>query len=264
MSSSKTFSRFGKFIQDHSPTILTALGVAGTVATAYLAGRASFKASLIIRDNEERDWSKHLAEDEKDPDGALRRKIQRRLIWTWDLYVPAVSAGVITSTTIVLANRIGERRTAALAAAYAIMDRSLSEYRDKVREKLGPKREQGIRDEIAKDRITKHPFDNLVIVGEGSVICYDAYTGRYFMSDMETLRRAENDINHNIIHNNYASLSELYDLIGLARTSVSDDVGWNLDRLLELQYSTVLSEGGKPCISVDYNVEPIRGFSRLQ
>ena len=43
-----------KYVLDNSPAILTAFGVVGTVSTAYLAGRASFRAADIIALEEER------------------------------------------------------------------------------------------------------------------------------------------------------------------------------------------------------------------
>ena len=101
------------------------------------------------------------------------------------------------------------------------------------------------------------------MAGEGSVLCYEAYTGRYFLCDMETLRKAQNDINHQVLNDSYASLSDLYDLIGLPHNTNSDEVGWNSDKLLELQFSAVISEGGRPCISVDFAVAPVRHYYRL-
>ena len=38
---------FMKIIQKHSPTILTCIGAAGTIATAVLTGRATIKAVRI-------------------------------------------------------------------------------------------------------------------------------------------------------------------------------------------------------------------------
>jgi hypothetical protein len=80
---------------------------------------------------------------------------------------------------------------------------------------------------------------------------------------MEALRKAQNDINYQVMHDSYASLTDFYSMVGLAPTSNSDDVGWNSDKLLELQFSPVLTEGGRPCISIDFVVAPVRHYYRL-
>jgi hypothetical protein len=85
------------------------------------------------------------------------------------------------------------------------------------------------------------------------VLCCELYTRRYFKSDMEALRKAQNDINSKIIHELYVTLDELYNLLGLTSTSVSGNLGWDSDKMLELQFSTVLTENGEPCLAFEYN-----------
>jgi hypothetical protein len=171
----------------------------------------------------------------------------------------------MTVTAIILANRIGSRRTAAVAAAFSISEKTLSEYKEKVVERLGEKKAQEFRDSIAQDRINANPVGNqqVIVTGGGTVLCYDEYTGRYFYSDMETLKKAQNDTNYEIINSNYASLSDFYSRIGLSRTASSDDVGWDSDRLLELEFSTTMSDDQRPCISVGFLVGPTRGFHKV-
>jgi hypothetical protein len=239
-----------KLIADNSPVILTAIGVTGAVTTAYLAARASFKAAEILAENE-------MSNDPLE----FREKAEL----TWTLYLPAVTTGLLTVVCIISANRISSRRAAALAAAYSLMDRTFSEYREKIIEKLGEKKEQAARDEIAQERLDRDPVGKreIIVTGTGNVLCYDAYTGRYFTSDMESIRKAQNDINEQIIHDHNASLSDFYEKIGLATTQVSEEVGWNLDKMLELSFSTGLSDDGRPCITISFEVSPARNFFRL-
>ncbi len=70
---------------------------------------------------------------------------------------------------------------------------------------------------------------------------------------MEILRKAQNGINAKINSEPYVVLSEFYELIGLPYTSNSGNLGWDSDRQLQLQFSTVLSETNEPCLSFDYN-----------
>jgi hypothetical protein len=241
--------KLGKFTLDNSPAILTAIGVAGTLTTAFLTGRASFKAAPIL----ERESSENTLEPKE------------VFYLTWKLYLPAAGSAVATIVCIILAQRIGMRRTAALAAAYAISERAWDEYKDKVVEKFGEKKEQEVRDELAQDRVARTSnLGDMVIVGEGSVLCYESFTGRYFLSDMEELKRGQNNVNYKVNNDYYASLTDFYNEIdGLDRTAYSDEVGWNSDKLLELMFSTTLTKGGKPCLVMDYHVAPIRDFYRV-
>lgn len=243
--------RAEKLAIDNSPTILTGLAVAGTVATAIFAGRAAYLAATIIEDEAKNRQYKNMPFD-------LEDKVQM----TWTLYIPSVGMGVTTIVCIISANRIGSKRAAAMAAAYTLSEKAFTEYKDKVVEKLGEKKEQAVRDEIQQDRVNRNPVSEVIIVS-GEQLCYDSHSGRYFQSDMESVKKAVNDLNYRILSDNYASLSDFYHLLGLEPTSVSDEVGWNVDKLLEIHFTSTLAKDGRPAIALEYRVEPIRGYFRL-
>lgn len=238
-----------KFAVDNSPVILTVIGVAGTVSTAVLTGRASFQAALLIRDEE--------------PEEAYLDTLDRvRLVWP--LYVPAVATGSLTVAAIIMSHKISTGRTAALAAAYTISEKAFEEYRVKVVERLGEKKEQVVQAELAQAKVDQNPIGKReVIVSSGEVLCYDEFTGRYFNSTVERIRAAMNNVNSKVLNDNYCSLSEFYSMVGLATTSMSEEVGWNVDKLMDIRFSTVLSDDGRPCISVDFNKQPIRDYYKL-
>lgn len=241
-----------KTIKDNSPTILTTAGVVGTVTTAYLSGRASIRASKIIRQSREaEEWqTQQEVVFKSKPD-----KIKHDVKLVWRLYVPTVISGTLTVSSIVASNKLSSKRSAAIAAAYTITEQAFSDYRDMVVEQLGPRKESNIRDAVAENRVKNNPpTESQVIISEpGNVLCYEVYTGRYFHSNMEKLRRAMNQINYEINSERYVTLSTLYDLLDLKHTASSDRFGWDSDRLLDFQFSPVLSEQGIPCIAFDYN-----------
>lgn len=243
--------RAEKLAIDNSPTILTGLAVAGTVATAIFAGRAAYLAATIIEDEAKNHQYKNVPFDLED-----------KVRMTWTLYIPSVGMGVTTIVCIISANRIGSKRAAAMAAAYTLSEKAFTEYKDKVVEKLGEKKEQAVRDEIQQDRVNRNPVSEVIIVS-GEQLCYDSHSGRYFQSDMESVKKAVNDLNYRILSDNYASLSDFYHLLGLEPTSVSDEVGWNVDKLLEIHFTSTLAKDGRPAIALEYRVEPIRGYFRL-
>lgn len=244
-----------KFTIDNSPGILTAAGVVGTATTAVLVGKASFKAAEIIAEEQRL----HNLE-EKSHDYTTKEKAR----FVWKLYIPAAGSGLLTVGAIIAANQIGTRRAAAMAAAYTISEKAFSEYREKVVEKLGENKEQAVRDEIAQDRVRANPpGDQEVLIITGQVLCYDGHSGRYFNSDMETLKGAQNNVNYKVLNNSYASLTDFYDEIGLSKTNESDEIGWNCDKMLELEFSTVLSETGRPCLAIGFRTAPVRDYYRL-
>jgi hypothetical protein len=234
-----------KLVRENSSSILTALGVSGTIGTAYLAGKASFKAAHI------------LAEEER----ITTQRVETRdaIRYVWKLYIPTAVSGTMTVVCIIGAAKITSRRTAAITAAYSLSEKAFTEYKEKVIETLGEKKEQKVRDEIAAAQIRDSPPQNstVVLAGTGDVLCCEMWTGRYFSSDMETLRRSVNTINAKLISQNEATLSDFYYLIGVPQTSSSSYSGWTSDKMLELSFTSLLHEG-KPVLAFDYNyVKPV-------
>lgn len=229
---------------ENSPTILTTVGVVGVVGTAYLAARGAYRHGV----------------SESTGGASVDRK--QRIKETYKFYIPAVITGGLTCAAVISANRIGSKRTAAIAAAYTVTEQAFSEYREKVVEKIGDRKEQQVRDEIAQDRVNRTPVGE-VIVGDGKVLCLDIFSGRYFQSSMEELKRAENIINHRMLSHMYASLSDYYEQIGLPATKSSDDVGWTVDRLLNTEISAAITEDGKPCLVLDFSLVPVPGYRNL-
>lgn len=246
--------RVGKLAQDNSPAILTAIGVAGTLSTAFLTGRASYKAADLIRYGEYGSIgnTKHRS---------FTPKQKVKLVWRF--YVPAACSAGLTVAAIIFANQIGTRRAAAMAAAYTISEKAYAEYREKVVEKIGANKERQVRDELAQDRVTKNPpgSNQVLLTASGNVLFHEASTGRYFRCDVETLRQAQNKINYQVLNDSYASLTDFYYLIGLPPTTMSDELGWNSDNeQLELIFSAVMTEDGQAAISMEYRVKPIRNY----
>lgn len=247
-------------LEHHSTTILTGVGVGGTVATAVLTGRASFKAADLIA--QEKAIINIAVEDNVDP-VYLTKPQTVKLVWK--LYLPPVAAGVVTVTSIVVANKISSKKIAALAVAGGISERALQEYKDKVVEKLGTRQDQKIRDEVAQDRVNNHPIGSqeVILAGTGEVLCYDMLTGRYFQSTVEEIKAAENEINHEMLNSMGVSLAEFHDKVGLPSTPYTDSVGWQGSDLIKVIFSTVMSEDKRPCIAVDFDRPPKLEWSKM-
>jgi hypothetical protein len=251
-------------LNENSTTLLTAVGVGGTIATAVLTGRATFKAADIIA---EETMKKNMVREEGEltihlDDIRLSKTEKAKLVW--HLYLPPIATGVLTIACIIVANKISSKKIAALAVAGGISERALQEYKEKVIEKLGVKQDEKIRDEIAQDRVTANPVNSreILVVGTGEVLCYDMLTGRYFQSTMEEIKRAENKVNFELVNFMSCSLSNFYDEIGLPPTPYTDSVGWNQNNRMEVQFSTVFSTDNRPCIAIDFSKPPIPDYEK--
>jgi len=235
-----TASHAEKFLRDNSPAILTGFGVTGVVSTAYLAHQAGYSSAMnFIVYPEETSQKDRIKSDVKAH---------------WKRYIPMVLSGAGTITCIVLATKISNRRTAVITAAYSVSERAFSEYKEKIKEKLGEKKEQGIRDEIAADKIRDSESRQQVVIlgGEGDPLCCELHTMRYFHSNMETLRKAANDVNALILRQDYAYLHDFYHFAKIPQTSADYDFGWTSDRLMELEFTSTLFKG-QPCLAFEYN-----------
>lgn len=240
-----------------STTVLTSMGITGVFTTAYLTGRASFKAAELIAAEEKTRKYRPVYET---PELSTKEKIQL----CWPLYVAPISVGCTTITAIVMANHEASKKIAALTVASGISERALTEYKAKVVEKLGEKKEMTIRDEVAQDRVTNNPpSKEVLVIATGDVLCFDMLTGRYFHSTAEKIHQAENKINYEIINHMYASLSSFYDELDVPPTPYSDTVGWNVNDRLEVQLSTTLSPDQRPCLAIDFAAPPIAEYARL-
>lgn len=259
-------------LNENSSTILSAAGVAGTVSTAVLTGKASFKAAGIIN-QKKHDLAKQYEETTTEPLDpevqkyfyqGLTRTEQVKLVWA--LYIPPVASGAITITSIILAHKIDAKRVAALTAALGVTERSYQEYKDKIHEKLGDRETGKIRDELNQDRVKRNPApgNEVILLNDGDQLCLDAYSGRYFKSNMETIKRAENSLNHQIVHHEDCSLSELWDDLGLTPTTMSDEVGWNAGHsMVEINVTSALTEDGRPCLVLEYEPSPFQRYSKF-
>lgn len=240
---------FEKFALQNAPSILTGIGVVGAATTAVLAGKASFKASdRLGQDSERRQLMNEQDRDLKD---------SLKLVWT--CYIPPAGALVGTVSAIVCANRVSAGRLAAMATAYSLSEGRISEYREKVIEKFNGNKEHQIRDEIAQDHVRANPPNDkqIIITGNGDVLCHDLQTGRYFRSNMEKLRSIQNNLNAAVVEVGFASLNDLYVNLGLDPTPYSDQLGWTTSKMLDIHFSAVLTEDSQPCISIDYTYEPL-------
>ena len=249
----------------NSSTILAGLAIAGVGGTIFGTIKATPKAMEILKRKDKA--LDMVAEDlENEEINAEQYKEERKRIYisyTKDMikvWWPVALSGIATIACIIGSHTIDKRRQAALAAALSMTESRLKEYQDKVTETLGEKKEQKIRDAIAKDKIDANvpKEENIISTGHGDVLCYDAISGRYFKCNADFIRNRVNVLNQRLLSEMWIPLNDLYYELDMPRIKLGDDLGWNIsdDGLIELDFSSQLSEDEKPVLVLDYCVEP--------
>lgn len=255
--SKSSMARFLKRMEEtltkHSPEILTGIGISGMITTTVLAVKATPKALTLLED----------ARYEK---GSPLKPVEKVKI-AWKPYVPAVVTATVSIACLVGANSVHTRRTTALAAAYQLSETALAEYREKVLETLGEKKERAVRETISQERVEKQPVSKseVYITNTGDTLFMDPLSKRYFKSDIELIRRAENNLNKQMLQDitGYVSLNDFYAELGLDYTDVGFDLGWNVDKLIDLDFHATQADDGRPCLAIDYHVPPRYKFDCL-
>ena len=235
-----------KALKKHSPEILTGIGIAGMVATTISAVRVTPKALRLIDEQE-------IRED--------KRLTKKEIIQTtWKCYVPAAVTGALSITCLVGASSVHMRRNAALATAYTISKTALEEYQEKALEVVGPKKEQAIRDAVAKEKLEKAHVEGreFIATGRGETPCYDPLTNTCFKSDIETIRKAENTLNKRMRDEAKITVNEFLQEIGLdsCDDSIGETMGWDIDKgYIDLDFSSQLVNG-VPYLVIGHHIPP--------
>ena len=243
------------WMSKHSPEILTGLGIAGMVTTTVLAVKATPKAMELIKKKQE----------ELYPESTEKLTVAETVKAAWKPYIPAAVTGTLSVSCLIGASSVNARRNAALAAAYHLSETALAEYKEQVIETIGKNKEKTIRNKVDKAKIDRNPPNDkeVILTGDGNTLCYDYHSGRYFKTNLDKLKKIENELNSRLLREDYISLNDLYDELGLSFTQVGDDLGWHVSKgLIEFGFSTQLVND-TPCLVLNYNVAPQHDYSNL-
>lgn len=238
----------------HGPEILTGIGITGMVITTVLAVKATPKAMMLIEQD------RYDREDEYTKVDVVKS--------CWKCYIPAAVVGASSIACLIGASSVSARRNAALMTAYNVTRTAMDEYKDKVIETIGEKKEQLIQENISKDKLAQNPVseNEVIVTDNNTTLFYDRTYGRYFKSDIESVKRAINAINRKIVTNGMdsASLNDFYEELGLPPIDVGYYVGWNIDDgEIQIDIDAQMADDGRtPCVVIRYNKLPKYEFDR--
>ena len=248
----RTVHKVGFQLRKHSPEILTAVGVVGTVASAVIACKATTKLGEVLEEGrqeeekistyvEEHGYSEEYTETDHKKDLVIVKSAN--VVNVAKLYAPAVILGVASLGCIITSHRISYKRNAALAAAYAAVDKSFKEYRGRVVERFGEKLDQELKYNLKTEEIEKTVVDEngketvvkeTVVTGEPSMYAkfFDEYCDQW-VKDAEMNRykvqQIQNWCNEKLKARGYLRLNEVYEMFGMEKSKAGQRAGWVYD-----------------------------------
>lgn len=233
------------FLTSNRSEMLAGGSLIGLAATIYFSGKSALAIDRAL------EGVQITRENWRDPE--IAKKVIKAA-------APAALSAGFTAACIVGSQVIAHKQYGALMAAYVLGQDKLKAFERRAVEIAGPEKTDQIKAEIAQQRVLMAPVTSgsgcVIDTGNGNTLCLDALSGRYFKSDVEHLRRAQNDVNEQINGDWSATLNEFYRYLGLQDIKLGDDLGWNTENPLRLRFDSALTSSGEPVLVLDYEAYP--------
>lgn len=150
-------------------------------------------------------------------------------------------------------------KSAALAAAYGIVEATYKEYKEDVEEALTEKAKNKLEEHINERLMAEKPVEQETVIdtGNGETMCFDKWAGRYFYSDIDAIKRAFNEANQSLLENGTLSMNDLYFFLNLEDAELANMFEWVApDDLVYPKFSSTLASNGQPCVVLDFSPRP--------
>lgn len=236
-------NKLNSFFNRHSITILSAIASFGVASTAVLSASATFKATKIL--------DKEKPKTKKEKFKAIA-----------PVYIPTFLSAVSTISCIVSTNIFNKMQQASLASAYALLNNTYREYRNKLKELHGPEADLEVISNIASEKFPEEE------IPEGLELFYDQYSHRYFKSTMENVILAVYNLNKLFAFDSFVTINDLYDFLEIPRIDGGDVVGWSrwtmgedgLIPWIDIYTFQAITCDGKKYYIIDFTIDPIDSF----
>ena len=249
----RSLIKAGFQVKKHSPEILVVVGVAGVVTSTVMACKATTKAGDILEEHKNQmnaidqvvkmDRDDYTEEDHKKDTTIVYTQTAIKFV---KLYSPSIMIGALSLGCIIYSHNILTKRNAALAAAYATVDRGFKEYRGRVVERFGKELDHELRYNIKAQEFEKTEVDkkgNEKVVKETVNVAdpnlYSDYA-RFFddgcngwskdpEQNLTFLKCQQAYANEKLKANGYLFLNDVYKMLGIPATKAGQIVGWIYD-----------------------------------
>lgn len=242
-------------LKSHSPAILMGVGCVGMVSTVVLAVRATPKAVCLLQQEYDPEYP---YDGTRLPADLLVKELgpKKTIETTWKCYIPATVVGLGSITCLLMSHRLSAGKSAAMASAYSLLERTMDEYQDRVIEQIGKEKNDVIREEVQQAVVESTGNEEIIPYGNGEILCFESLTGRYFKSNENTIMAAVNDFNRDLIHEFSCTMNDWFYILGLPNVAIGDSLGWTTDHMLDVDIRTVKAPNGLPALAIDYRYLP--------
>lgn len=243
-------SSFGLKVKKHGPEILVVGGVIGAVSAAVMACTATTKISTIIDDHKKTVDTihnfKHDDYSEEDAKKDLAITYTQTGVKLAKLYAPSVGVGLVSITCILVGTRILHKRNLALSSAFAAVNTSFKEYRERLKERFGEDLDRELRfnikakeeDVIVTDEEGNESVEK-VVVNVPTITQYSEFARCFDETCDNWTRNAEHNkawllevqesFNTLLKRKGHIFLNEVYEVLGFQKTELGQYVGWVYD-----------------------------------
>lgn len=256
MKAGRLAGALSKLLADKPPAVFLVAGTAGFVATVAMAVKAAEPARKAIE-------SAPLPEKSVITDADIAVATVKAAA---PYYAPVAIAGALTLASFYAGAHFQNRRMATFAAAASIGEQALMSYQEKVIQRFGQDAHSELLTEIADDilstKIAAEQDDGVAnwpatpLEGNGSTLCFDRVTGRYFHSSPEQIRSAENVVVKRCMDELSVPLNDFYEELGLSDVSViGEAIGWDAAKIRpDIRFSASLDADGRtPVLVLNYH-----------
>ena len=255
---STKLGKVGLIIKKREPEILVIAGAVGAVTSTVLACKATLKVTEVLAEHKETINIIHdtaAREDMKEKYTAETEKRDVRIVYTQTAlkiakeYAPAIILGGLSLGCMFASNNMLRKRNAALAVAYATIDKSFKDYRGRVAERFGTDVEEEIRLGMKEETITETERDpetgkdkkvkKKVKVADPNLtsdyaMYFNEQTSAYYDScydfNLSILHAKEAYWTNMLQQRGYVTLNEVLEDIGVAGHKAGMVVGWFYDK----------------------------------
>lgn len=235
----KTAAKGGMKLKKYSPEILVGVGVVSIVSGVVLACRATLKAEEILDEHEEQMEiiqkaievsEEYLEQDQKRDKVIAYAHTAGKFI---KLYAPSIGLLTLGIGCMLGSYGILKKRNVALMAAYEGVQKAFLEYRQRVRDEIGTEKEECLYHGVSSD-VKNDAGETLPAIPGGYVPSvyarfFDEWSPQWSKSnDLNKLNLLKfQDWANDLLHaRGHLFLNEVYDMLGLKRSSAGAVVGW--------------------------------------
>ena len=232
----------------YSPEMLVGAGIAGMIAGAVMACKATIKAKDILDESRETIKKIHEVANDKQYEDSYTEEDKKKDLATVRLqtgiklaktYAPAVLVGVAGVAGVLSGHHLLHMRLASLAAAYTALDESFKGYRKRVAEKLGEEAEDQLKHGVKaeekaaegkkkREPVLGNPADGDPYTAFFGPMCFSFEKGNP-SANLKFLQDQQSFLNRKLQSQGFLFLNDVLRTLDLPMTRAGQIVGWVYD-----------------------------------